>query len=70
MRTEDLPRVFDRAFRGSDASREDRAGAGLGLAIVKRIIELHGGRISADSAPGAGARFSFELPLDNERKGS
>ena len=53
IRPEELPRVFDRAFRGADASREDRAGAGLGLAIVKRIIELRGGRISADSAPGA-----------------
>jgi two-component system, OmpR family, sensor kinase len=65
IRPEDLPRVFDRSFRGSDASREDRAG-GLGLAIVKRIIELHGGRIFAASTPGAGARFSFELPFGND----
>jgi two-component system, OmpR family, sensor kinase len=70
IRPEDLPRVFDRSFRGYDASREDRTGAGLGLAIAKRVIELHNGRISADSTPGAGARFSFELPLDEERKGS
>jgi two-component system sensor histidine kinase BaeS len=70
IRPEDLPRVFDRSFRGSDSSREDRTGAGLGLAIAKRVIELHNGRISATSTPGAGARFSFELPLDEERKGS
>ena len=58
---EDLPRVFDRSFRGS--SREDRMGAGLGLAIAKRIVELHGGRISVESAPGAGALFVFDLPM-------
>jgi signal transduction histidine kinase len=58
---EDLPRVFDRSFRG--LSREDRAGAGLGLAIAKRIVELHGGRIFVESAPGAGARFTFHLSI-------
>jgi two-component system, OmpR family, sensor kinase len=63
IRPEDLPRVFDRSFRGSDASREDRAGAGLGLAIAKRIIELHGGRIDVESTLGVGARFTFYLPL-------
>ncbi len=67
IRPEDLPRVFDRSFRGSDASREDRAGAGLGLAIAKRIIELHGGRIFVESAPGAGTCFRFHLSLNDAR---
>lgn len=58
---EDLPRVFDRSFRGAETSRENRTGAGLGLAIAKRIIEVHAGRISAQNVPGAGARFTFEL---------
>jgi two-component system, OmpR family, sensor kinase len=64
IRAEDLPRVFERSFRGADTAREARAGAGLGLAIAKRIIELHDGRIWAESTHGAGAVFSFELPQD------
>ncbi len=37
-------------------------GSGLGLAIVRRLVELHGGRIAVESAPGAGARFHLTLP--------
>ena len=59
---EDLPHVFDRFYR-SDKSRDRTAGgAGLGLAIAKGIVELHGGRISAVSAPGRGSTFTFLLP--------
>ncbi|MDX1419626.1 MAG: HAMP domain-containing sensor histidine kinase [Rubricoccaceae bacterium] len=57
-----LPQVFDRFFR-ADAARSDGDGAGLGLSIVQRIVELHGGTIRAESAPGEGARFTFTLPL-------
>ncbi|HEX8069843.1 MAG TPA: ATP-binding protein [Pyrinomonadaceae bacterium] len=41
-----------------------KRGTGLGLAIVKKIVEQHGGRITADSAPGAGTSFHVELPLN------
>ena len=60
---DDLPRIFDRSYRG-DASRGQEAGeSGLGLAIAKSIVEAHGGRIWAESQWGQGARFIFTLPV-------
>ena len=58
---EDLPHIFDRYFRGSNASRARSDGAGLGLAIAKRIIELHGGEITVFSNLGSGSAFRFYL---------
>jgi signal transduction histidine kinase len=55
---ESLPRIFERFYRADPAG----ARAGLGLAISRRILELHGGHITAASPPGAGAVFSFDLP--------
>jgi heavy metal sensor kinase len=56
----DLPRIWDRLYRG-DHSRSAR-GLGLGLTLVKSIVEAHGGRAEAHSDPGAGARFVVEVP--------
>ncbi len=58
---EDLPRVFDRFYRGNPA-RSREAGSGLGLAIARGIVEAHGGRIWVESGPGRGSCFAFTLP--------
>ena len=57
---EDLPRVFDRLYRG-DRSRSER-GLGLGLALVKAIVTAHGGSVAVESEPGRGARFTVRVP--------
>jgi signal transduction histidine kinase len=61
---DDLPRVFDVAFRGETARTPstDGAGAGLGLAIARGIIEAHQGVIGVVNA-GPGCRFEIRLPL-------
>jgi signal transduction histidine kinase len=59
--SDELPRIWDRLFRG-DASRAER-GLGLGLSLVKAIVEAHGGTVSVDSQPGAGATFTVWLPI-------
>ncbi|MCW2943479.1 MAG: histidine kinase [Actinoallomurus sp.] len=58
---EDLPRLFDVAFRG-EAARTPGGGAGLGLAIARGIVEAHAGQIGVSNA-GAGCRFVVRLPL-------
>jgi signal transduction histidine kinase len=59
---DDLPRVFDVAFRGSKArTPTDAAGGGLGLAIVRGLVEAHGGKVEAGNVDG-GCRFEVRLP--------
>lgn len=61
---DDLPRIFDRFWRGDVARTRtgERAGAGLGLAITKWIAEAHGGRIEATSKQGRGSSFVVTIP--------
>jgi signal transduction histidine kinase len=58
---DELPRIFDRLFRG-DTSRAER-GLGLGLSLVKAIVEAHGGTVDVVSEPGQGSTFTVTLPL-------
>ena len=59
----DLPRVFERFFQVETHLTRRYGGMGLGLAVAKATIELHGGRIWAESAPGKGSIFTFLLPI-------
>ncbi|WP_433339248.1 sensor histidine kinase [Spirillospora sp. CA-294931] len=59
---QDLPRVFEVAFRG-EAARTPGGGAGLGLAIARGIVEAHAGDIGVSNA-GPGCRFVVRLPLN------
>lgn len=56
---EDLPRVFERFYRGRSNSRP---GSGLGLAIVESIVRLHGGRVEASSEAGNGTTVTLRFP--------
>lgn len=60
---EDLPRVFDRFYRGRGAETRAGDGSGLGLPIARSIVEKHGGSIDIESAPGRGAAVRIRLPL-------
>ncbi|HEX6654978.1 MAG TPA: HAMP domain-containing sensor histidine kinase [Candidatus Limnocylindria bacterium] len=64
----ELPRVFDRFFRGTNVGEARASGSGLGLAIARSIVEMHGGTIEVASAVGSGSTFTITLP--REREGS
>jgi PAS domain S-box-containing protein len=59
-----LPYVFDRFQQADSSTTRKHGGLGLGLAIVRHIVELHGGRVRAESGGrGTGARFTITLPI-------
>lgn len=59
----ELPRVFERFYRGDPSRSRRTGGTGLGLAICKAIADSRGGAIEIESEPGAGARVVVRLPL-------
>jgi signal transduction histidine kinase len=58
-----LERIFQRFHQVDASDSRAKGGTGLGLAICRMIVELHGGRIWAESSPGAGSTFVVELPV-------
>ncbi len=61
----DLPRVFDRFYRGDTSRQQPNGESGLGLAIAKAIVEMHGGKISVETEIGSGTTFTIVLPPDS-----
>jgi signal transduction histidine kinase len=59
---EELERVFDRFYQVEDPMTRRHGGMGLGLTIVRELVNLHGGRVWAESVPGQGSRFVVALP--------
>ncbi|MBU1912239.1 MAG: cell wall metabolism sensor histidine kinase WalK [Candidatus Omnitrophica bacterium] len=60
----DLKKVFDKFYQATGKPHSEIIGTGIGLSIAKEIVELHGGRIWAESEQNQGARFIFTLPLN------
>ena len=63
MTEQDAEHVFERFYRTDQSRNRDDGGSGLGLSIVAALVAGHDGRITVQTAPGAGARFRIELPL-------
>ena len=63
----ELPRIFDRFYRGSLANEARGSGSGLGLAIVRSIVDMHHGSVEVTSRRGAGTTFRVLLPADPRR---
>jgi signal transduction histidine kinase/CheY-like chemotaxis protein len=60
---QNLKRIFDEFFQPENITTRKEKGTGLGLAIVKKLVELHGSAITAESEPGVGSVFCFNLKL-------
>jgi signal transduction histidine kinase len=59
---EEQERIFQRFYRSADGTTRARQGTGLGLPIARALVELHGGTLTVESVPGAGATFLIRLP--------
>ncbi|HWV08937.1 MAG TPA: 7TM diverse intracellular signaling domain-containing protein [Pseudomonas sp.] len=61
-----LAQLFESFAQGDSSTTRRYGGSGLGLAISKELVEMMGGRIEAQSTPGQGTRFAFDIPLEKE----
>ncbi|MFA6384132.1 MAG: ATP-binding protein, partial [Candidatus Omnitrophota bacterium] len=60
---EDLAKIFDKFYQTMERPSSDISGTGIGLTIVKEMVELHGGKVWAESEHGHGAALIFTLPV-------
>ena len=56
-------RVFERFYQGDAGLARGHEGMSIGMAYAREMIEMHGGALTAESAPGMGSTFTFSLPL-------
>jgi signal transduction histidine kinase len=63
---EDQARIFEEFQQATHQGERAREGTGLGLTLSKRMVELHGGTITVESAPGKGSTFTVALPVLKE----
>jgi signal transduction histidine kinase/serine phosphatase RsbU (regulator of sigma subunit)/DNA-binding NarL/FixJ family response regulator len=59
----EIERIFDRFYRSQNVAGRSMEGTGIGLALVRELARLHGGDVSVESAPGAGAAFTVSVPF-------
>ncbi|WP_185819693.1 sensor histidine kinase [Salibacterium salarium] len=64
----ELPKVFDRFYKGKSNNVKAEDGAGLGLAISAEIVYAHGGKMGTDSEEGKGSTFYFTLPVRDSKR--
>jgi signal transduction histidine kinase len=65
---QDQAKIFEEFQQADSSTTKQKGGTGLGLAIAKRIIEMHGGRLWVESEVGAGATFSFTVPVNVQQQ--
>jgi signal transduction histidine kinase len=65
--TKDLPHIFERFYQVESHLTRKHGGMGLGLSVSKVMVEIHGGRIWAESVEGRGSNFTFLLPTNSSQ---
>ena len=64
--SDDLKKIFDKFYRAKSADGRGKKGSGLGLAFSKGVVTAHGGKISVESKPGKGSKFTITLVSNSE----